>query len=231
MLDRRRLMLSAAGVGLAAAVPVWAVAQTTPSDADARLDALLTEWFYENVELSPTFATSLGIDKGERAHLAGKLGDLSLAAHERDNARALARWVAIKDYPTDGLSPASLVNLKVAQFNADNAARRTTFPFIGNPYVVSQRSGSYFSTPDFLANQHRLETAEDAEAFLSRLSAFAVALDQENDRIAHDAAVGVMRRRGMRHRFRRPSGRGLRNLERGARRGGARGRPTGAPAL
>ena len=73
MLDRRRLMLSAVGVGLAAAVPAWAVAQAAPSDADARLDALLTRWFYENVELSPTFATSLGIDKGERAHLAGKL--------------------------------------------------------------------------------------------------------------------------------------------------------------
>ena len=192
MLDRRRLMLSAASVGLAAVVPLRAFAQAAPSEADTRLDALLTRWFYENVELSPTFATSLGIDKGERAHLAGKLGDLSLAAHERDDARALARWSEIKDYPTEGLSAASLVNLKVAQFNADNAARGTAFPFIGNPYVVSQRSGSYFSVPDFLANQHRLETGEDAEAFLSRLSAFAMALDQEDERITHDAEAGVM---------------------------------------
>ncbi len=40
MIDRRRLMLSVAGAGLVAALPVAALSQTT--DADSRLDALLT---------------------------------------------------------------------------------------------------------------------------------------------------------------------------------------------
>lgn len=192
MLDRRRLMLSAAGVGLAVAAPAWALARTPPSEADARLDALLTGWFYDNVDRNPTFATSLGVDKGERAHLAGKLGDLSLAEDRRERDRARARWAQIKDWTTEGLSDASRVNLEVAQFNAGNAAASADFPYSGRPYVVSQRSGSYFSVPDFMANQHRLETAADAEAFLSRLSAFAVSLDQEDERIAADAAAGVM---------------------------------------
>lgn len=87
MIDRRSLLLSAAGAGLVAALP--AVAQTT--DADKRLDALLTEWFYDGVDRSPTFATSLGIDKDERAHLAGKLADLSLEEDRRGRERARTR--------------------------------------------------------------------------------------------------------------------------------------------
>ena len=65
MIDRRRLMLSSAGLGLMAALP--AVAQTPAmSPADARLDAMLTRWFEENVDLSPEYATNLGLDRGER---------------------------------------------------------------------------------------------------------------------------------------------------------------------
>ena len=40
----------------------------------------------------------------------------------------------------------------------------------GEPYVLSQLSGSYREVPDFLDTKHRIETAEDAEAYLARLS-------------------------------------------------------------
>ena len=96
MIDRRSLMLSAAGAGLVAALPISVFAQ---SQEDAALDALLTEWFYDNVERNPTFATSLGIDKDDRAHLTGRFGDLSLEAEEADKARDIARWNRIKDWP------------------------------------------------------------------------------------------------------------------------------------
>ncbi len=190
MIDRRRLMLSVAGAGLVAALPVAALSQTT--DADSRLDALLTEWFYDGVDRSPTFATSLGIDRDERAHLAGKLSDLSMDEDRRGRERARSRWAVIRDWPTEGLSEAMLVALAVARFQAETAAMGADFPWRGEPYVVAQNTGSYFQVPDFMANQHRLETTADAEAFLSRLSAFAVQMDQENDRIRADAEAGVM---------------------------------------
>ncbi|QTC90117.1 DUF885 domain-containing protein [Brevundimonas goettingensis] len=191
MIDRRRLMLSAAGVGLAATLPAAAFAQT-PSEADARLDALLSGWFYDDLERRPTQATSLGLDKGERAHLAGELGDLSLEAARSDRDRAAVRWAQLKDWPTDGLSDASKVSLAVARFQAESAAIEASLPVLGSPYVVAQNTGSYFQVPDFMANQHRLETPADAEAFLSRLKAFAVNVDQENARIRADAGEGVM---------------------------------------
>lgn len=188
MLDRRSLMLSAAGAGLIAALPVAAFAQ---SQQDAALDALLTEWFYDNVERSPTFATSLGIDKDDRAHLAGRLGDLSLKAEGEDRARDLARWERLKAWSSEGLSDSMRVTLAVSQFQAETAAMRAELPFVGSPYIVAQNGGAYFSVPDFMTNQHRLETPADAEAFLSRLKAFAVQLDQENARLEADAAAGI----------------------------------------
>ncbi|OYX57332.1 MAG: Tat pathway signal protein [Brevundimonas subvibrioides] len=188
MLDRRSLMLSVAGAGLIAALPVTAFAR---SQQDAALDALLTEWFYDNVERSPTFATSLGIDKDDRAHLAGRLGDLSLEAEAEDKARDIARWERLKAWSSEGLSDSMRVTLAVSQFQAETAAMRAELPFVGSPYIVAQNGGTYFSVPDFMTNQHRLETTADAEAFLSRLKAFAVQLDQENARLEADAGAGI----------------------------------------
>ena len=61
-----------------------------------------------------------------------------------------------------------------------------------SPYAVSQLTGAYQSIPDFLDTKHRIDTAADAEAYLARLDAFATVLDQNTDRMKHDAALGVV---------------------------------------
>ena len=195
MIDRRRLMLSSAGLGLMAALPAVARAQAPAmSAADARLDAMLTRWFEENVDLSPEYATNLGLDRGARAALSGQLRKVGPADAEADRARARARWAEIRTVSDDGLSDQAKVSLAVYRFTAEGAARAADISYGGGigPYVVTQRSGAYFSVPDFMANQHRVETEADAAAFISRLSAFAAVLDQESERIAADAALGVM---------------------------------------
>ena len=192
MIDRRRLMLSSAGLGLMAAFP--ATAQTPAmSPAEARLDAMLTRWFEENVDLSPEYATNLGLDRGARAALSGQLRQAGIADAEADRVRARARWAEIQAVTDQGLSDQAKVSLAVYRFTAEGAALAADISYGGGgPYVVTQRSGAYFSVPDFMANQHRLETGADAEAFISRLSAFARLLDQESERIVADAALGVM---------------------------------------
>jgi uncharacterized protein (DUF885 family) len=60
------------------------------------------------------------------------------------------------------------------------------------PYIVTQQSGSVSNVPEFLNAQHGIDTAADVAAYLSRMSAFAAAVDQENARIAEDAAKGVI---------------------------------------
>jgi uncharacterized protein (DUF885 family) len=192
MLNRRSLMLSAAGAGLAAALPGSALAQGAAAQADGVLDTLLTGWFEDNVDRNPTMATSLGIDRDHRAALAGKLGDRSLEASAADNARALERWAQIRDWAPEGLSETFKVTLAVSQFQAETAAIQAATGLHGDPYVVTQNGGAYFNVPDFMTNQHRVETGEDAEFFLSRLHAFAVQLDQESDRVRADEAAGAI---------------------------------------
>ena len=193
MIDRRRLMLSSAGLGLMAALPAAAQAPAV-SGPDARLDAMLTRWFEETVDLSPEYATNLGLDRDARASLTGKLRQVGLADAEADRARARARWAEIQTVSGEGLSDQARVSLAVYRFTAEGAARAAEIPYGGGigPYTVTQRSGAYFSVPDFMANQHRVETEADAAAFISRLEAFAVVLDQESERIVADGALGVV---------------------------------------
>ncbi len=58
------------------------------------------------------------------------------------------------------------------------------------PYVVTQMSGAYYWLPQRFARAD-VGTRDGADAYLSRLAAFGVALDQERERIAQDAAAGV----------------------------------------
>ncbi len=63
---------------------------------------------------------------------------------------------------------------------------------VGGPYVLSQLTGSYSQAPDFLDSQHGIETKDDADAYLARLSAFATVLDEEREVAEHDVALGVI---------------------------------------
>ena len=60
------------------------------------------------------------------------------------------------------------------------------------PYLVNQLTGAYFTVPDFLDTQHRVEDRDGADAFLSRLAAFAPAIDAETGRVRADAGKGVV---------------------------------------
>ena len=43
----------------------------------------------------------------------------------------------------------------------------------GQPYILSQLTGSYCQVPSFLDSQHPVETKADADAYLARLEGFA----------------------------------------------------------
>jgi uncharacterized protein (DUF885 family) len=197
MIDRRRLLLTAAaGAGLAAS----GAALAAPRDADAELDALLQSWFDQDIDESPESATNLGLDRGARAGLASKLSDQSEGAWRDERAQAVERWRVFRAFGgTDGLSEAGKVNHAVAAFRTETAAAGAGFDYgstMGGgrmgPYVVNQLTGAYFTVPDFLDSQHRVEDAAGADAFLSRLSAFAPSVDAETQRIRADAGKGVV---------------------------------------
>ena len=194
MLDRRNLLAGAAGLaalstGACANLPKpWAA---PAGDEDAKLDALLTRHFEENVDDSPEFATSLGLDKDARAPLRFRLDDRSAREAEDDRTEAKRRYAELRRIDRSRLTPKGALSFDIFDFMYGGAAVRADRgygPGTGaNPYVITQRGGAYQQIPDWLDTTHRIAAAEDAEAYLSRLEAFAVALDQQTGHFERDA--------------------------------------------
>nr|WP_312164086.1 DUF885 family protein [Brevundimonas diminuta] len=195
MIDRRRLLLTAAAAAVAA--PTLAQAAAAVTDADTRLNAMLDGWFEADIDESPERATNLGLDKGARAGLSSKLSEAGPDAIRKDRDKAVSRWAELRAFDQTGLSEAGALNYAIASFGRQTSAETARFaygagPGRPSPYVVTQLSGAYFSTPDFMDNQHRIEDAAGADAFLSRLDAFAGVLDGETAKIREDAGLGVI---------------------------------------
>jgi len=192
-IDRRAFLATTAGAAIVAATPALAQA-----GEDAKLRALLDKIFEQQVAESPERATSLGLDKGARAGLKAQLDDYSAAGRDKRLEQTRARVGELKAIDREALSKPSQVDLDTVLFGQENALAagdRFKFGSVGgrfSPYVISQQNGAYQDIPDFLDNQHRVVTAADADAYLSRLKAFAVAMDDDLARMNTDVAAGVV---------------------------------------
>ncbi|MBN9481372.1 MAG: DUF885 family protein [Bordetella sp.] len=203
MMDRRRLLMSvAAGGALAAAGPVRAVASTAWTQAEgaasagAQFHALLDRIADEMLLSDPELLTMLGMDRGPKADARFKLSDRSQAKIDADKARFIDAMTAVKAIDRGRLNAADQVYYDTLEFFGDTVMTGYGFPYGGgfspSPYTVSQLGGAYQQIPDFLDSQHRIETADDAEAYLSRLSEFASGMDAERARMQADFAAGAV---------------------------------------
>ncbi|HEY8616863.1 DUF885 domain-containing protein [Phenylobacterium sp.] len=207
MLSRRNLLLSA-GAGLALtgcataepppAPPVAAAPPPpAPPSAEQQLASFLDDLFEEALKERPELVTSLGLDKGERAAAKSQLHDASLEAVDRRRRRNAEMLVRLKTIDRSQLSGMSAVNYDSMLYGMEvDAEANARFRFggegAGSPYVLSQIGGAWSDVPDFLSAQHTVETREDAEAYVARMEAFARVLNQEVERVRHDAGLGVI---------------------------------------
>jgi uncharacterized protein (DUF885 family) len=195
MLDRRSVLLSsAAGAAFAFAGPAFAAA--APNGEAAKMDALFDKFMDDLMDQAPEFATSLGIDKGDRAYQKFMVGDRSLAQvdfFKRLNTEQLAQLKGIDRAKLGGMDGVNYDVILYGLEQQEDANKRFQYGGggVGSPYILSQLTGSYSQAPDFLDSQHRIETKDDADAYLARLSEFATALDQEREVAEHDVALGV----------------------------------------
>lgn len=198
-ISRRHLLAGTAALAGSVALPAWAqMAGPTAAGEDGKLLALFDAFFNESVDESPEQATSLGLDKGARAALKGQLSDASQAGHARRLARTADQLKRLRAIDRAALSENRQLDYDVVEFDLARAVTNSErFRFgsaRGNfqPYVISQQNGPYTRVPDFLDTQHRIANADDAEAYLSRLTAYAKALDDNRGWANADAAKGVI---------------------------------------
>ena len=191
-LNRRAMLLSTGAAAAAVGFAPKALAA-----GDPQLAALFDAFFQEGLQQRPQSATQLGLDKGANARLKARLDDPSSAgraAARALNADQLRRLQAID---RSRLTGPDRLNYDVVLYTRQSTARTQSFDFGGaafspSAYVLSQLTGSYQSTPDFLDTKHTIATAADAEAYLSRLSAFGDQLNADTDRLHHDVAMGIV---------------------------------------
>ena len=197
MIDRRQFVASAGSliaVSVAASLRHAPLAAAAPAAGGARLDALFDTFMAERFARSPDLVTILGLDTGKYAASKSKLTSGSLAHWREDKEQNASQLKRLRAFRRAGLSAGDLANYDTVEFTLETRSRGAPFEYgeVGRPYVVSQLTGAYQQVPTFLDKQHKIENKADADAYLARLRAFAKVMDEEIERMKHDAALKVI---------------------------------------
>ena len=199
MIDRRLLLGGAAAATAAAVSPSFAATRPEASDPAeaAKLKALMDAFVAEDLALDPETATSLGLDVGDLAWTKSLLTDGSLAGHARAKALTSSQLERLRKVGRAALGGMDAVDYDTVEASlavADEANRRIAYGGHGadSPYVLSQITGAYQSTPDFMDNQHQIAGKADADAYLARMEGLARKFDEETEVARHDEALGVI---------------------------------------
>jgi uncharacterized protein (DUF885 family) len=204
-LARRQFLSSAAAVAALPLLPGCAGRIASgPKLDDAAVQALLAQVGESLLAEHPENATALGLDKDGRVGLSARLTDRSLAGQRGFAEAAAERLRRLRSVDRSGLSAGTRLDLDVIEAAHALAAEGHRFPYgdvvvlnqfwsyRNSPYVVAQNTGAFVEIPDFLDSGHKVENAAGGEAYLSRLGAYAAALEGETERLAHNAAQGVI---------------------------------------
>ena len=195
-----------AALAATAALPILNGCNSTPAPApvavnpDANALALLDEIGENYLRFAPEGATTLGIDTGARAALRSQLANRSAEGQQKIADQVRADLERAKAFDTSGLTHATRTSIEVVRSAYGIAADGFALPYgditVGSwrntPYVVIQNVGAYLDLPRFLDSDHPVNTAEDAEAYLSRLQSYARQLDGELGRIQAARGKGLV---------------------------------------
>ncbi|GAA4006954.1 DUF885 domain-containing protein [Sphingomonas humi] len=204
-LTRRQLLAATAASTALSACTMRSPAGVASASAGPRIDdaqasALLDSLTDNLLALKPESATGLGIDKDARAALRSRLDDRTAAGQARVAATLRSDLQRVNGVDLSALTPANRTNIEVVRSAYSTALEGFAMPY-GNitvggwrntPYVVIQNVGEYLDLPRFLDADHQIETAADAEAYLSRLASGPAQLDGETARAAEARGKGLV---------------------------------------
>ena len=185
----RRILISSASAllltacaGVAAPVaPIGTMAAAVPAQSeDARLDAFFDAAFMELVALSPQAMTSLGLKTDY-----DRLNDYTPAAEARSLAQAQAQLARMKaGFRYEALSPRSQLSWRL--FEEGVARQVSGARWRDHNYVFAANGNPATSLPVFLINSHRVDSPDDARAYVARLI--------EVERVLNEISADVQRR-------------------------------------
>lgn len=194
----RRLLISSAGfvfLAACASAPVTPMvsAEATASTKmasttaqDARLEAFFEAAYQERIVLSPQQMTSLGIKTGY-----DRLDDYTEAADNRSLTLArtqLARMKAEHDF--DALGSQSQLSWRLFEEGVERQLANERWRDHG--YVFAANGNPATSLPVFMINSHRIDSPEDARAYVARLVEVERVLGEISTDVERRAAAGFV---------------------------------------
>ena len=164
---------------------------TTATGTGQRLDALLENYFEDNLRANPLLATYIG-DHRYDDQLANSIGPQYLAAAHAMNQKYLA---AVRALDPDSFAPADRISYDIFRYEREREARGERFPFHLLPI---NQAGSLLTVMPALgsgSNAQPFETVADYERWLRRLGGLAVWMDQAVVNMREGVTRGVVQPR------------------------------------
>ncbi len=180
-------------VALAATAPLPAQTQTsadttaaTPAAEDQRLLAFLDAAFDASVALSPQSMTSLGLKTNY-----DRLDDYTEAAAARALALQESQLAEMRRrFSPDRLSPTGRLSYRLFEKNVETARRQAAFRKYSFP--VSTNGSPAGQIPVFLINEHRVDSVDDARAYIARIAETERVMREVAARMRQQAAEGIV---------------------------------------
>ncbi|MBU1605971.1 MAG: DUF885 domain-containing protein [Alphaproteobacteria bacterium] len=190
----RQVGISIAALALASCATTQPVGQTTGNDVAVvapqpgqDLGQLFETYDAQQLALSPLSKAYRGIRDEDYS----RWGDFSDAAEAREEALLQSTAAAMRtNYDLTELSPEDALSYRLFDAMADRSA--ALFPFRDYGYVFDQMRGAQSQLPAFLINIHRVDDAESAQAYVSRIAGLGEVIDTLTAESRERAAAGVM---------------------------------------
>ena len=206
-ISRRSLLQNSAAISFTSTLGLSACGEKTavaPKSGRKDISALLNSASDLLVTAYPETASSAGLDKGEFAYLKSKLTDRSTQGQEAIKRDVKNMAAQLRSAKSESLTADHALNLDVTSAIFETAVEGFDIPYGDmallnynwsyrpSPYVVAQNTGAFVEIPSFLESSHSLETGDDAQSYLTRMSLYAEQLDGETERLERDGRNGVI---------------------------------------
>jgi len=179
------LLLSGCGPKTAepsAVVPAAAVQQV---DQNERANALFEQIFNERVQRNPVLQTSLGIKDDY-----DKWQDLSDAAFEAELALTRQHLALLEGIDVAALDKQTRLSYQLMQKQLQEMLDDARWRLYS--YPVNQMFGVHSQVPALLINQHKIDSVDDAKAYIARLNAVPELFRQLQQLLTQSAEAGII---------------------------------------
>lgn len=140
---------------------------------------------------SPEMLTYIGmIDNTPLDFHSGKLADYTKAQDEKSLEKFKAALEGLDKYGPEGLEGQELLSWQISHWFFDDLLTDAKFKY--SEYPISQLSGATVNLPQFLTDNHAIESKKSAERYLSRVEEFGRVLGEMKTRVEEYRDNGVV---------------------------------------